>query len=328
MKSIKAQNFKAELLAKIAPKGFNTYAFSDDLRMIKMPSPGTSAARILVQDGGWIEIDSSRRAVRTWGPTGRAQVLAAALAACLGIESEHLAKTASVGADSAAQKVAKASEDTVKSLVVWWAMRGYAATSGPDGCWITAGRARILDVGDRLEIHGGLNDEAIAATLVKARDAWGGAVFLDGDWTQAEQDRLWIAAQRSGIEVQNCQPSSTIQDAWQREQAATAKTAKTISAARTTIADAADVRDAAAGDLDALNRLPKPLQAFIMSHLDDEQRKHLSGQSVADITAALHRFRTLGDNELAEYERAGRSFSPPKPRRANHCREAAYSYAR
>ncbi|WP_264076585.1 relaxase/mobilization nuclease domain-containing protein [Rhodopseudomonas palustris] len=330
MKSIKAQNFKAKILAEIAPEGFDAHPFASDLRMIKKPAPGNSAARILMTDGGWLEYDSVRRSVRTWGPTGHAQVLAAALADKLGCEVEHLAKTASVGADAEALKVAKISEDTIKSLVMWWSARGYSATGGPDGCWVTAGRARILDVGDKMEIHGGLTDEAINATIVKARDAWGSVVYLDGDWTQAEQDRLWIAAQRAGIEVRNCQPSQSMQSAWQREQAATAKMAKTISSARSAIAVATDVRDAATGDIEAAERLPPPLQTFVGLYLDDEQRKHLSGQSIADITAALPRFRTLGEAELAEHERAGTVSVPLTPRRddRDHDRDAGSTYSR
>lgn len=321
MKSIKAQNFKAQILSEIVPEGFNVHAFSLDLRMIKKPSPG-KPARIMTTDGGWLEYDASRRSIRTWGPVGRAQVLAAALAAQLGIEPEHLAKTASVGADSAALKVTKASEDTIKSLVVFWSMRGYSATGGPDGCWVNVGSSRICDTGNQLEIHGGLTDGAIAATLAKARDAWGGGVYLDGHWTQAEQDRLWIAAQRGGVEVQNCKPSQSIQDAWHREQEAAAKSTKTISAARSAIADATDLRDAAAGDLEAAERLPPTLQAFIGLYLDDEQRKHLSAQSVADITAALPRFRALGEAELAEHERTGKTFTPPKAGHNERDREA------
>lgn len=327
MKSIKAQTFKAKILSEIVPEGFNAHAFSDDLHMIQKPTPTRPAARIMTTDNGWIEYDASRKSIKTWGPTGRAQILAAALAAHLGVEHEHLAKTASVGADSEALKLTKVSEDTIKSLVLWWTARGYSATGGPDGCWITTGRARIRDVGDQMEIHGGLTDEAIRATITKAKKSWGGGVYLDGDWTQSEQDRLWIAAQRAGVDVQNCQPSQSIRDAWQREQAATAKATKTISAARSAIADATDVRDAAAGDLDAMIRLPQPLQAFVVSHLDDDQRRHLSGQSIADITAALPRFRGLGQSELEEYERTGRTFTPPKPRRDDRDRNAAHTYS-
>lgn len=314
MKQIKAQNFKADLLAKIAPAGFNGHPFSADLRMVKMPSPGRSIARIMMNDGSWIEIDATRRIVRTWGPTGRAQVLAAALADKIGCDVEHLAKTAGFAANADALRVTKMSEDAVKSLAVWWAARGFSATAAPDGCWITAGRARILDRGDKMEIHGGLTEEAINATLTKAKDAWNGGLFLDGEWTPAEQDAIWIAAQRRGIDVANCNPSAKIQAAWRREQDAAAKSVRTISGVRSEMIDAQDLIAAAHGDKNSIIRLPGDLQAFIAIHLDDEQRKFLAAQNVADVIPQLDRFRRTGAAELEAWERkTGRKFTPPRP---------------
>lgn len=298
MKAIKAQNFKADLLGKIVPQGFNGHAFSNDLRMVKMPAPGQSTARIMTNDGGWIEVDTTRRVVRTWGPTGRAQVLAAALAEKIGCDVEHLARTAGFSANSEALKVTKMSEDSIKSLAVWWAARGFSATFAPDGCWVNAGRARILDRGDKMEIHGGLTEEAINATLTKAKDAWNGGLYLDGHWTSAEQDAIWIAAQRRGIDVANCAPSAKIQAAWQREQETSAKSVRTISAVRTEMVDAQDLIAAAHGDKNCIIRLPGPLQAFVAIHLDDEQRKFLAAQSIADVIPQLERFRRTGAAEL------------------------------
>lgn len=314
MKQIKAQNFKAQLLEKVAPSGFNGHAFSNDLRMIKTPAPGQSAARIMTNDGGWIEVDTTRRIVRTWGPTGRAQVLAAALADKIGCEVEHLARTAGFSANAEALRVTKMSEDSIKALTVWWAARGFAATAAPDGCWITAGRARILDHGNHMEIHGGLTEEAINATLTKAKDAWGGGLFLDGDWTPAEQDAIWIAAQRRGITVDNCNPSAKIQAAWRREQDAAAKSVRTISGVRSEMIDAQDLIAAAKGDRNAIIRLPGALQAFAAIYLDDDQRRHLAAQSVADVIPHLTRFREIGAAELESWERrTGRKLTPPKP---------------
>jgi hypothetical protein len=314
MKQIKAQNFKAQLLEKVAPSGFNGHAFSNDLRMIKTPAPGQSVARIMTNDGGWIEVDTRRRIVRTWGPTGRAQVLAQALADKIGCEVEHLARTAGFSANAEALRVTKMSEDSIKALTVWWAARGFAATAAPDGCWINAGRARILDHGNHMEIHGGLTEEAINATLVKAQEAWGGGLFLDGDWTPAEQDAIWIAAQRHGIDVANCNPSAKIQEAWRREQDAAAKSVRTISAVRTEMVDAQDLIAAARGDKNSIIRLPGNLQAFLAIYLDDDQRKELSGRSVADVIPQLNRFRQIGAAELESWERrTGRKFTPPKP---------------
>lgn len=314
MKAIKAQSFKAQLLEKIAPSGFNGHAFSDDLRMIKMPAPGQSTARIMTNDGGWIEVDATRRIVRTWGPTGRAQVLASALAEKIGCEVEHLARTAGFSTNTDALRVTKMSEDSIKALTVWWAARGFAATAAPDGCWVNAGRARILDHGNHMEIHGGLTEEAINATLVKAKEAWSGGLYLDGNWTPAEQDAIWIAAQRRGIDVANCNPSAKIQATWQREQEAAAKKVRTISGVRSEMIDAQDLIAAAKGDKTSIIRLPGALQAFAAIYLDDDQRRHLAAQSVADVIPQLARFREIGAAELEAWERkTGRKFTPPKP---------------
>jgi len=318
MKSIKAHDYKAKILSKVAPEGFNANAFTLDLHMIKEPAPGRTAARIMTTDRGWVEVDTVSKYVRTWGPSGRAQVLAAALAAHLGVEVEHLAKSASVGADAAALKVTKTSEDTIKSLVIWWSMRGYPATATPDGCWVTAGYARIRDIGDHMEIHGGLSDEAIAATITKAKDAWGGGVYLGGDWTQAEQDRMWIAAMRAGIDIQNCSPSPTIRKAWERETDNTASAAKTISAVRTEVIEAQRLLEAARGDVEAAKQLPGNLQAFVAVYLDDDQRRELAAQPISEIVPNLERFRKIGATELDSYETpAGRKVAFTEPEKDN-----------
>lgn len=315
LKPAKSLDLKTRLFADIAPRGFDVSKFSNDLHMVKVPSPGRATARVMTRDGGWLEFDvRTRKPIRTWGPTGRAQVLAQALANVLDVEVQHLAKTASVGANAEALHVVKLSEDKIKSLTMWWAARGYVAVAASDGCWVDAGHSRIKDNGDHLEIHGGVTDEAIAATLLKARDAWNGSVCLDGHWTQAEQDRVWIAAQRQGIEVVKCTPSPQIQAAWRREQEATAKGTKTISAVRTEMVDAQDLIAAAKGDRNAIIRLPGSLQSFAAIYLDDEQRKHLAAQSTADVIPHLNRFRQLGAAELREWEkRTGRKFTPPRP---------------
>jgi hypothetical protein len=302
MKELKTQEYKAKLLADIAPQGFNGHPFALDLHMIKAPTPEHPTARILMKDGGWIEINRHARSVRTWGRHGKAQGLAQALAASIGCEPLHLAKTASIAADVSALKVSKASEDTVKSLVVWWTMNGYPATAAPDGCWVNAGRARILDSGNRMEIHGGLTDEAVEATILKAKEHWGGGVFLDGFWTQAEQDHLWLAATRAGVTVENCTPSPEIQEAWHREEGKKAKEVKVMSAVTTEIGEAQRLLEAAKGNIEAAKSLPGSLQAFIAVYLDDSQRKELAAQPVAEIVPHLHRFREIGAAELATYD--------------------------
>ena len=326
LKPAKALDHKTKMLAEIAPRGFDASRFANDLHMVQKPNPGNPTARVMTRDGGWVEFDPmSGRTVRTWGPTGRAQVLAQALADALDGTIEHLAKTASVGANADALRVTKLSEDKIKSLTVWWTARGYVATAAADGCWIDAGRARIRDAGDRLEIHGGLTDAAVAATVLKAKEGWDGAMCLDGDWTQAEQDKIWLAAQRAGVEIQNCEPSKAIQAHWAHEQDSSAARTRTISAVRTEMVDAQDLIDAAKGDRNAVLRLPGALQAFVSIHLDDEQRKFLATQSVANVIPELGNFRSIGAVELEEYERTGRRFVPPQPEKSKRGEENTLS---
>lgn len=66
---------------------------------------------------------------------------------------------------------------------------------------------------------------------------------------------------------------------------------------------------------EALGRLPKPLQTFVASYLDDDDRKKLSAEGVAFIIPELNRFRRLGADELTEFERIGHTFTVPKPER-------------
>lgn len=302
MKRPNGSGYKAGLLAEITPAGFDAAMFSADIHMVKKPTPGNPTGRVMMRDGGWVEFDRSRKYVKTWGQIGRAQVLARALAASMGVEVDHLARTAAVGADADALNVTKTSEDAIKAMVIWWSMRGYSATAANDGCWITAGRARILDVGDRLEIHGGLTDQAVAATILKAKAEWGGAIYLDGHFTQAEQDHLWLAAMRAGVEMQNCNPSHLIQEAWEREREASAKTARTVSAVRVEIVEAQRLLDAAKGDVEQAKKLPGNLQAFIALYLDDDQRRELAAQPIAEVVPHLKRFRELGAIELDSHK--------------------------
>lgn len=314
LKPAKALDYKARLLAEIAPQGFDVTPFSSDIHMIRKATPKNPVARIMTRDSGWVEIDTiSGKVVRAWGAEGRAQILAAALADELGVEVEHLARTAGVGADAKALKVSRGSPERNEELAAWWTSHGYTATAAPDGCWISIGRTRIQDIGHRMEVFGSVSDEVAIAIVLKAQECWDSGLYLEGTWSQADQDKIWIECQRRGVDVENCRPSQAARIAWQREQEASASKVKTISAARSAVAVAADVRAAAAGDLEALDRLPKPLQAFVASYLDDDDRKKLSAEGVAFIIPELDRFRRLGADELSEFERTGHTFTVPKP---------------
>ncbi len=314
-------DFKAKLLAKAAPQSFEVGPFITDLRMIEPPSPENPTTRILLRDGGWCEIDTVTGVVRKWGPVGRAEILAAALAEAGGWRTDILTMNVS----ATRRKISRADlADKAKAvdLAKWWHERGYMATNAPDGTWISIGMTRIRDNGDRMEIHGAISDDAVRAIITKAKETWGGGVELDGVWTQDQMDRVWLEAQRQGVTVYRCEPSAAAKRQWEREKVEIDARMNLRQRVRSAVHDAADLLAGARGDNDALIRLPANLSAFVSSYLDDTQRAELAGATVADVIPELARFRELGDQELTAIEHRKDSsprlkYPEPKPRPDN-----------
>jgi hypothetical protein len=295
-------DFKAKLLAKAAPRSFEVGPFIEDLRMIEPASPENPTTRILLRDGGWCEIDTVTGVVRKWGPVGRAEILAAALAEAGGWRTDILTMNIS----TARRKISRtdsADEAKAVDLAKWWHERGYVATNAPDGTWISIGMTRIRDNGDRMEIHGAVSDDVVRAIITKAREAWGGGVELDGVWTQEQKDRVWLEAQRQGVTAYRCEPSAAARRQWEREKTEIDARMNLRQRVRSAVHDAADLLAGARGDREALIRLPANLSAFVGSYLDDTQRTELAKANVADVILELDRFRELGDQELVEVER-------------------------
>ncbi len=296
-------DYKTQLLSDVAPKGFDAAAWRDDLHLVRPASPSQRTSRILLRDGGWIEIDEAAGVVRTWGSRGRSDALAAALAASGNWGTKRLTRTATIAKSSHEPRHERLSEAQAEALVRWWQDRGYSATAAPDGCWISAGSSRIRDTGDHLEIHGPVSDDAIKALVTKAREAWGGGAVLTGPWSQADQNRVWLEAQRQGVVLEGCHPSDAVQQAWAKETATSKVQAETIGLVRAGAREAQDLLAGARGDPAALGRLPPELQVFVTSYLDDDQRLELAQAEVADVVPELHRFKALGRQEMEQIER-------------------------
>jgi len=298
-------DFKRKLLIQAAPRGFDAKPFVADIRMIQVPSPLQPTTKILLIDGGWVEIDSRARIVRVWGKPGRARILAAALAEAGGWQVDELKHIATVVRKASASRIVRKTESPDADLVAWWRERGYVATATPDGTWVHVGATRIRDMGDLMEIHGPVSGDVAVAIVTKAKDAWDGGVYLDGHWTQIEQDMVWLEAQRQGVVVENCRPSTVAMDLWKKEQAKTVRRVETMGRVRSVVQDVADLLGAARGNHEALQRLPEDLRAFVVSYLDDDQRAELAMSDVVNVIPELARFRKLGDDELARIKRDG-----------------------
>ncbi|MCB8822296.1 LPD7 domain-containing protein [Microvirga rosea] len=302
LKPARSLDYKTQLLSDVAPKGFDAAAWRDDLHLIRPASPSQRTSRIMLRDGGWVEIDEAAGVVRAWGPRGRSDALAAALAASGNWGTKRLTRTATIAKNSHERRQERLSEAQAEALARWWQDRGYSATAAPDGCWISAGSSRIRDTGDQLEIHGPVSDDAIKALVTKAREAWGGGAVLTGPWSQADQDRVWLEAQRQGVVLEGCHPSDAAQQAWAKETATSKVQAETIGLVRAGAREAQDLLAGTRGDPAALGRLPPELQAFVGSYLDDDQRLELAQSELADVVPELHRFKALGRQEMEQIE--------------------------
>jgi hypothetical protein len=302
---LKRIDIKRKLLTEAAPRGFDVEPFVSDLRMIQVPSPLQPTTKILLNDGGWVEIDRQARIVRFWGKPGRARILAAALADGGGWQVDGLKHIATVARKATGLRVGRKIDEREADLVAWWKERGYSATATPDGVWVHVGAARIRDMGDLMEVHGPVSGEVAIAIITKARDSWDGGVYLHGHWTQVEKDMVWLEAQRQGVVVGNCEPSAVAREVWRKEQAKTVRRVETMGKVRSAVQGAADLLGAARGNPDALDRLPDDLRAFVVSYLDDDQRAELASSDVVNVIPELVRFRKLGEDELARIKRDG-----------------------
>ncbi|MCX7321629.1 MAG: hypothetical protein NT113_19830 [Hyphomicrobiales bacterium] len=304
-------DYKGKLVCAAAPQGFDVTPFAADLRMIEVPTPTNPLTKILLHDGGWVEIDRQSQTVRFWGTPGRAIMLAAAIADAGGWQIGELRHTATVVRKASASRVGRQVDDRNSDLVAWWRDRGYVATAAPDGTWVDVGGARIRDMGDLVEVHGPVSGDVAIAIVTKAKEAWDGGLKLHGQWTQVEKDMIWLEAQRRDVVVENCEPSSVATDLWAKTQAKTVRRAETPRKIRSAVQDAADLLGAARGDHDALVRLPESLRHFVMSYLDDEQRAELSASDVVTVIPELTRFRKLGEAELVGVKRTGGPLPTP-----------------
>ena len=298
------QGHKVRLLAEIAPDGFDAGAWEAHLHMVHTGGPATRP-RVMTRDRGMIEIDRRSRTVRVWGRSSIASELAAALAQAGEWKVEPLDGMVNVRRPGSGGARPLGGAGPVlgtlhESLARWWGARGYDALATTEGVWIDAGTTRIRDLGDRMELHGPVSDEAILATVMKAKETWGGGMELYGAWTQSEMDRIWTECQRQDVEVDSCVPSRRAMEAWDREKAAARERDDTLAHVRAGVTEAERLKDAAGGDPGDLNRLSPELRAFLTSTLDDDQRAELRAQPLDAIILELPRFRRLGAADIEE----------------------------
>lgn len=75
--------------------------------------------------------------------------------------------------------------------------------------------ARLQDHGSSIDLYGAGQKAAIKAIIQKSIDDWGGKLLIEGD--EATKAKLWLEAQRCGVEVLGFVPSPSLQRKAARE---------------------------------------------------------------------------------------------------------------
>ncbi len=223
--------FKTELLLKIGLAVGLANAFGPRVHMIRPAAKRGGAHRIMCADGGWIEIDSEGRRVRTWGPGKTAQDLAGQIAADESGEAwtvDHLDPEAVAAAPGAARRATPVlSDERLKTLADGWRARGFDDVEMDDcGVWVALENgSRLYDVGDRVTLHGPVTDEAIFALAKKSADEWDSKLKLFGTWTDRDRQRLWLESMRQGVTMLDYEPSADLIARWEAERDASGASA-------------------------------------------------------------------------------------------------------
>lgn len=289
-----ANDYKIGLLLDRFP-GLDTAPHAAAIHMVD--TRRADRTRVLTTDSGWVEVQGRR--VKTWGQGEMAPALARDLAALIAADGgvERLERTAAIGRDADARPIVLG-ESSAVAIADGWRERGYTDVSeSPDGVWVHLGpESRLRDTGDHVSVYGQISDESIRALVEKANDDWGAQ--LESHGPEDFRERLWLEAQRQNVVVVGYEPSESLRQRWEAEQAKIAAESDALAGVRRVTGDADLLLSAARGDVESLSRLDPELRAFVSRHLDDEQRAHLARQSPADVAMELRRFRSYGRAEI------------------------------
>lgn len=307
------QDYKAALLRERFPD-LDSSPFAADLYMVDVRHPRRT--RVLTRDGAWVETDDESGTVSLWGPRSpQAAALAEAIADSTGYGVDRLPRTASTARPSRKRRRQAMPEAEAISLADRWRRRGFAdVVESPAGVRIgLGGRSRLLDSGDHIDLHGPVSDEALRALAAKAAEDWSGHLALDGPWPPEAQAKLWLECQRQGVRLDGYEPPATLAATWAAETGAATDADTRLRAVRSEAREADLLLTAASGDVAALRLLDPDLRAFVVGHLDDEQRRVLVKSDREQVIASLPSFRRFGVAELERDPEAATVVTRPEP---------------
>lgn len=293
---VQPENVKLALLKERLPDLDTTLFSAEKLHMVDVRR--RDIMRIMMRDGSWIEYRSGR--IVFWGGPGRkseAARLANAIAAAEVVEDIAYAPKSARGSRPVATAEASSNHKTdSQARADLWRARGFTdiVVDGED-VWIAlTPRTRLQDTGDAVYIHGDVSDEALRALALKAKLEWDSRIELFGD--EAFKQRAWLEMRRRGIEVVGYDPPESVRRALAAELRANEQLNGVKAAISGEAKAAHDLKNAAKGDIRAIQALDQDLTAFLHGYAvnDTAAIRRLIDAETTNVVPELARFRYYG----------------------------------
>ncbi|GAA0570768.1 MobA/MobL family protein [Caenispirillum bisanense] len=303
------QAIKETLLRERYPDLDTARLGADSIYRVDVSSPAST--KIVMRDDSMVEVRKDGR-ILLYGPDGTARQLAEALADAQGWERDaiqRLPPTARAQAQEGRYRRRGTSKEEIERLVAWWQEAGYTdITTSPKGVWIALGpSSRILDSGSTMVLHGALTEDSLRAMVSKAKSEWQGRLEIVSG-SEDFKSRLWLEAQRQGVEVQGFDPPEHLK----AQAAAEAKARNKEATAVANVANRAEVaRDALAFLRGTSSEAPtKEIQAYLES-LRKKELAALSSKEPWEIVPMLAGWQASGEAILQQ--EAAVQAPTPKP---------------
>lgn len=265
--------------------------------------------RVQFRDSSWCEIDHGAGAVRHWGGPkgeGAAKGFATAAAYSLGWERDTVEWLPPALRAGRGPSQSPPTPEQTRSLAERWRERGYTdVVEARDGAWVSVGSARLQDTGNRVTVHGPASQDALRALCAKARDEWAGKMEIWGG--DDFKNRLWLEAQRAGVEITNYEPPERVREAWEREQARTAGARASVARVQDKAATARACLAYLRGEVEDP---PSPEIGAYLDSLPKADQSRLAGREPYELVSDVVDWQRRGAALMAEQPAAG---SAPKP---------------
>lgn len=258
----------------------------DDIYRVDVSSQSKTVVQM--RDDSIVEMRAGRLFVYgTQG--GTAETLAAAIAEAQGWEADTITRlppSVRMRAPEGSKYLRKPQSDhEIERLVAYWREAGYVDVSTcKQGVWVTLGASRLLDSGDRVTLHGPVTDDALRAMVAKSKAEWGAKCEVSG--SDDFKARLWLEAQRQGVEVTNFDPPPHVRAMAEAERKQRDKESAAVATVADRAAEAREVLRFVRGEITAPNLSPV-MEAYLSTLMDKKcQFDTRGGRALANLDTA------------------------------------------